>query len=214
MSKPEKLYKYRSLSGDSFKFTQSILMNNRIYFPTQIELNDSFEGLFRIEIPGLLPSAIIPVKTGILSLTSKRDDILMWSHYADSHKGICLEFDTSIPDSPFALAQPVKYKAKFDDMTFDADFDAAQVSESVSLTKSRHWKYEKEWRVIGSNSGVCKFPPESLTGVIAGCNIPPEDYDWLESLLKQRAHQVRLYRAIQRKNKFGLEIIEVPLINT
>lgn len=32
---------------------------------------------------------------GILSLTKTNNDILMWSHYADSHKGICLEFDVT-----------------------------------------------------------------------------------------------------------------------
>lgn len=208
---PKKLYKYRSLSGDNFKHTQSIFLRNEIYFSSREKLNDPFEGLFKLEILGHLPSTILPVEKGILSLTSNRDDILMWSHYADSHKGICLEFDTRIPDSPFALAQPVNYKTIFDDYTFDADFDATQVSESVSLTKSRHWKYEKEWRVIGSKSGACKFPPESLIGVIAGCNIPPADYDWLENLLAQRKEPTKLYRAIQNKDSFSLSIIEVPL---
>lgn len=30
---------------------------------------------------------------GVFCASTKRDDILMWAHYADSHKGICLEFD-------------------------------------------------------------------------------------------------------------------------
>jgi hypothetical protein len=29
---------------------------------------------------------------GILSLSAKSDDLLMWSHYADGHRGLCLEF--------------------------------------------------------------------------------------------------------------------------
>lgn len=207
---PKKLYKYRSLSGDCFKFTQSIFLRSEIYFPSRKELNDPFEGLFKIEIPGL-PETIIPIETSILSLSSNRDNALMWSHYADSHKGICLEFDTRIPNSPFAMSQPVNYKIKFDDYCFDANFNAAQVYESVSLTKSKHWKYEKEWRVIGNASGACKFPPESLTGVIAGCNIPPADYDWLVNLLTQRKEPTKLYRAIQNKDSFSLRIIEVPL---
>ena len=33
---------------------------------------------------------------GILSLTSKPDNITMWSHYADSHKGICVGLDKNI----------------------------------------------------------------------------------------------------------------------
>ena len=32
---------------------------------------------------------------GIFSLSKVPDNILMWSHYADSHKGIVLEFDSN-----------------------------------------------------------------------------------------------------------------------
>jgi hypothetical protein len=32
----------------------------------------------------------------IYCLTPHADSILMWSHYADNHKGICLEFSTSV----------------------------------------------------------------------------------------------------------------------
>ena len=34
------------------------------------------------------------VNNRILSLTSNNEEILLWSHYADEHKGICLEYKT------------------------------------------------------------------------------------------------------------------------
>ncbi len=40
---------------------------------------------------------IITTKVGVLCVSTKRDDILMWSHYGDSHRGICLEFDGLLP---------------------------------------------------------------------------------------------------------------------
>jgi len=42
---------------------------------------------------------------GIFCMAQKRDNILMWSHYADNHKGFCLEFRTA--NSFFGGAQPV-----------------------------------------------------------------------------------------------------------
>ena len=30
---------------------------------------------------------------GIACFTTKNDNTLLWSHYADEHQGICLEFD-------------------------------------------------------------------------------------------------------------------------
>jgi len=46
-------------------------------------------------------------RIGIFCMTGKRDNILMWSHYADGHRGFCLEFSTTF--KPFDLASPVRY---------------------------------------------------------------------------------------------------------
>lgn len=40
---PEILYKYRSLSGDNFKFTHDIFMKNELYFPHPDQINDPFD---------------------------------------------------------------------------------------------------------------------------------------------------------------------------
>jgi len=34
---------------------------------------------------------------GIACFSTRKDNILMWSHYAEGHKGLCLEFDTNYP---------------------------------------------------------------------------------------------------------------------
>jgi len=35
-------------------------------------------------------------KIGIFSLSKKYDDELLWAHYANSHKGFCIEYDLEI----------------------------------------------------------------------------------------------------------------------
>ncbi|MGT2429382.1 DUF2971 domain-containing protein [Cupriavidus basilensis] len=68
----------------------------------------------------------------------------MWAHYADSHKGICLEFDAT---SVFmAHAQEVKYSGERAAINFTDSKDA--MLEKALLTKSDHWSYESEWRLI------------------------------------------------------------------
>jgi hypothetical protein len=49
-------------------------------------------------------------KAGITCFCKVRDDILMWAHYADKHKGLCFEFDGSPNCNFFGDAQPVKYE--------------------------------------------------------------------------------------------------------
>ncbi len=40
---------------------------------------------------------------GVACFSAKVDDILRWSHYADGHRGSCLEFDTGL--EPFSKAR-------------------------------------------------------------------------------------------------------------
>ena len=44
-------------------------------------------------------------QVGVACFSAKNDDLLMWAHYADGHRGFCLEFDTSL--MPFSRAEPV-----------------------------------------------------------------------------------------------------------
>ncbi len=46
-------------------------------------------------------------KLGILSLASSNNNLLMWSHYASEHKGMCLGFERN---SNTALADDEKNK--------------------------------------------------------------------------------------------------------
>src|SRR5437764_2784903 len=47
---------------------------------------------------------------GIACFSATVTDIMMWSHYADGHRGFCLEFDTAVP--PFSRALEVVYFEK------------------------------------------------------------------------------------------------------
>ena len=52
--------------------------------------------------------------SGVLCLSECHDDILMWSHYGDSHRGICLEFKAT-NTALFGEAQRVKYAETYTD---------------------------------------------------------------------------------------------------
>src|SRR5438876_4345329 len=48
---------------------------------------------------------------GIYSMTADPASLLIWSHYADAHKGICVEFSTGL--WPFNLAWKVIYSSEY-----------------------------------------------------------------------------------------------------
>src|SRR4029077_17510760 len=101
-------------------------------------------------------------------------DLLMWSHYANSHRGLCLEFATSIYEVFFGRTQPVVYSGERS--IFDPREPEAKQVENVVLTKSEHWTYELEWRIVEQDGdGPYEFPAETLAGVIFGCRTSDKD---------------------------------------
>lgn len=102
--------------------------------------------------------------------------VTMWSHYADSHKGFALEYDTSIFQLKCQSCDKNKqcnqaavcniYPVVYDRQRYDAtDFLAWFIAKGLGipiknpdtfaaskclLYKSPQWSYEREWRLIVS----------------------------------------------------------------
>jgi hypothetical protein len=95
----------------------------------------------------------------LCSFSAVNDSILMWSHYADNHKGFCVEYDLEQFDSSDAFLKnlyPVIYSHELVDLTpwgetlitgkrddFNTIFPLLGV-----LQKFEGWQYEQEWRYI------------------------------------------------------------------
>ena len=141
-------------------------------------------------------------KAGILSLSERRDDILMWSHYANGHRGLCLGFAASDNDPFFARALPVVYSAA--QPVFDPRDDDFRASEKVVLTKSEHWSYEREWRITETRGkGPYVFPAEALTTVIFGCRATEADKKKVRNWIKDRGLNPSLFQAVEDNRNFG-----------
>jgi hypothetical protein len=92
---------------------------------------------------------------GVLCLSTKYDSPLMWSHYADQHRGICVEFDVSkLP--PEALRKVVYGTSReiaassIGSWLRENNIAARQeIERACLLTKSTEWGYEDEYRLLG-----------------------------------------------------------------
>jgi hypothetical protein len=75
---------------------------------------------------------------GVCCFTMNDDHLLMWPHYANKHRGICLEFEP-IADLAYFLTAEVKYTDEFQPLNyFRSDEDALMI---MTLTKSTVWSY-------------------------------------------------------------------------
>jgi hypothetical protein len=125
----------------------------------------------------------------VLSLTTKPDNILMWSHYADFHKGATLKFRYD-PTSTFGSAKKVKYDdgetllpnfmeemiKKLANSVFSDDEGTQQKTADTSSTealyillnylflKKKEWAYEGEYRIIleKTNAKIITNPSQNI----------------------------------------------------
>jgi len=150
----------------------------------------------------------LSTNVGILCVSTKRDDILMWSHYADSHRGVCLEFDGMF--AFMAHAQKVMYThSRIPINPYEDDSNA--MMEKALLTKSANWSYESEWRLCRyeNGPGVVQFRPQNLTGIIIGALANTATQQKVKEWAKKRVTPIRLYQASTNGRKFELDIKQI-----
>lgn len=192
----EILYKYRSLQN--FEQTLDILLCNRLYGATYDKLNDPMECSFR---PLVLPTPIIQSlreerkKLRICSLSATHNDSLMWSHYADGHRGCCIALEVS--NTKYWTRETVQYMNKMP--TLSANLPLDDILKNLYTIKSDFWKYEQEVRYV-KKANIGQSPYLSIRPLVVylGYNIPSKHKTLLkhivDSINKQRKDGIELYQ--------------------
>ncbi len=140
------------------------------------------------------------------------DEILMWSHYADKHSGICVGF--SFPhkyEDKFILC-PVKYLDQLKELEGTADVH--RIILYWLTTKSIRWKYEKEIRAISKckdqslNYEFINYDSRYIKEIIFGCNVPNEKIKAAMSIIQQsnlRHEYITIKRMVINETDFLLK---------
>ncbi len=147
-------------------------------------------------------------RVGVYCLSETNDNILMWSHYSNGHKGFCLEFNLN---SYLSRAMKVKYQKKYPALEFTGNEDQDKIFfDALLFTKSDFWCYEKEWRVIEPmGSGAYQIGDDDLNGIIMGCQISDQHRTRIMYMIEKRKNKPKLYQARVKHSEFGLDIVEI-----
>ena len=144
---------------------------------------------------------------GIVCLAERDDCPLMWSHYGDHHRGMCIGY--SIPSRATGDVQKVEYggnrlvlASKVAAMLNGNENARHEVERAVLLRKAPNWKYEKEWRLIG-NSGSQRSPLE-LEEVIFGIKCKSANKYITMKILRNRDRPVKFYEMREELGTFNL----------
>jgi hypothetical protein len=135
----------------SAKYGLEDLSKRRLKIAQLDDLNDPFE-LLSVELSDKTQRTAfrrfanrMSERFGVICFSRDWHHPVLWSHYAEKHKGMCLGFD--VPDN---LLLSVSYSATRLPSKVKEDIDHSRLSESVMrrilTTKFKGWKYEDEVR--------------------------------------------------------------------
>ncbi|WOO34907.1 DUF2971 domain-containing protein [Anaerocolumna sp. AGMB13020] len=210
---PDKLYKYAilpSVPKDRKKYLTS-LKEEKIWFSRKDILNDPFElqysyiDFYSNEGKEFFANSVN--NTGIFCLSKNPLNKLMWSHYAQAHKGYCIEYNVVNKDLIF----PVEYRRTrpnfselYNNFMSVKDILAERLLNSgyeenyplekavfalaaMNNYKDACWDYEKEFRITSIKSdqkeGFLEMPTNLImTKIICGINCSGPDKADLQSV--------------------------------
>ena len=145
---------------------------------------------------------------GIVSLAERSTCPLMWSHYGDQHRGVCIGY--SIPDRVAENIHKVQYRggrrvqaSKLAAMLDGGETARREVDEAVLLRKAGSWHYEHEWRLIGT-LGLASSPLE-MEEIVFGMRCKGSTVYAVMKALEGREHEVKFFEMREVPGTFGLK---------
>lgn len=159
----------------------------------------------------------------VFCLSGDRTNPLLWSHYADAHKGVCLHFDDKT--IPFAASCAVTYSERFPESNYPApDSDKDDLFKKSILTKSRHWAYENEFRLFSVRMGnkgadlalpwitpqLARVNRKSIKGITIGACMAEELRSDLIAFCKLERPDMEISVAKTSADRYALEFSQVP----
>jgi hypothetical protein len=147
-------------------------------------------------------------KIGVTCFLQKPDNLLLWAHYSDSHKGVCLKFDITKDPTFFSLTHVVKYSEEYPQFDYLKERD--QLVLKAVLTKSKHWEYENEVRTLQPTFGLYPFKKECLTEIIFGCNADRNEIKTIRELvLNANYPNLTLKQVKLQTNQYDIDIVNI-----
>lgn len=150
-------------------------------------------------------------KNGTACFAKDPASMLMWSYYAEGHRGIAVRFNMAFENLAALPGQFIPVEVRYETEFPNVNYYGSTINEFVATllgTKSVAWKHEEEWRLVWvGNSGCVQVPPAMIDGVILGMRIDPEAEATVRGWVEQRSPKVELLRLVHRPNSFELEVV-------
>ena len=155
---------------------------------------------------------------GVCAFSMSSDNSLMWSHYAENHKGVCLlyEFSESFfsgaTDRIIGVSKATYINNFFTEWVEttpsieDSENFIFELTKIYLTVKSELWAYEDEVRILSFSEGPLALPQGCLKQVCFGLQTPKADIELVMSLTSKFAGVDVFYQMERGPNDFGIQM--------
>lgn len=160
-------------------------------------------------------------ESGIFCATRRKDNLLMWAHYAEQHRGVVFGFkpDPAV-ESFLCLLEPVSYSAVRPSFYDPIDplkgarpklEDMRAFNRYLTATKSPEWSYEEELRLVvpsfvpeGQSATFLPFHSHELVELYLGHRFDVKCRDEMISAAQSLNKDVAIFQAKLAKDAYAL----------
>jgi hypothetical protein len=161
--------------------------------------------------------------SGIFCATRRKDNLLMWAHYAENHRGVVIGFrPDAARDSFLCLLEPVIYSdtrpsfyKPFDPLSGNRvpkPEDMRAFTQSLTAVKGTEWAYEEELRLVipsyvppGRDAVFIPFYPSELAELYLGHRVSPEFRRDICAAARTLNRDVAIFQAQLARERYALE---------
>lgn len=158
-------------------------------------------------------------KLRVCCLSKEYKPILMWSHYADMHRGVAIGFDVGALEKGWDLeAKSVEYcptvpkSVSVESVIGAASLDMSMVApdDELSLCKSDAWISEQEWRFVRKKEDDLgdqhseTIPKGSIRELIFGCRSDADSARHCQMLARGHSPDCHTYEMRKAPRVFSL----------
>jgi hypothetical protein len=143
----------------------------------------------------------------VLSLTTKRENFLMWSHYSKSHSGFCVGFNSAkLYHQSRGQLGPVIYSVEFPKFGL-FDHHMEHFIKYV-YHKSTIWEYEQEYRLLKEKKygQVVNVTNDTIEEIILGTKMKQENKNKILDIAAKKFPDARVFDSKPHKEKFEIAI--------
>ena len=164
------------------------------------------------------------LNTGVVCFSSSKNNILLWSHYANGHTGFAVGFDTQKLTKAVgelkleSFIKEIFYTKTYPEINFEYDilkhsnetllFKA--IIESL-VTKSSLWSYEDEVRILtfAKNKLLVQFPKDCVSEIVIGFKMNDKSVAEIIDIGKNLYPEAKILRCVKESKTYSISFEEL-----